>query len=211
MTPVSPDTQRSAAPSAPLPTLVTPSNRIGSPTALLRYRPWRGRFRAPAWGLWPIARVSLRLLFRRRLFWLLYAAGLLIFLMFFFGQFLLDWAITAVSANRRTAITQAVATVAPAVVTVQTEILQRVAPDPFDWPFGGESQQRSAGLGTGFIIRADGVVVGYLQRSPDRGSQGRLQPARLGRRQPPHRKAELGSDVQLALEPLGLVAIPSGN
>jgi serine protease Do len=65
----------------------------------------------------------------------------------------------AISANRRTAITQAVATVAPAVVTVQTEILQRVSPDPFDWPFGGESQQRSAGLGTGFIIRADGVIV----------------------------------------------------
>jgi len=65
----------------------------------------------------------------------------------------------AVSATRRTAITQAVATVAPAVVTVQTEILERVSPDPFDWPFGGESQQRSAGLGTGFIIRSDGVIV----------------------------------------------------
>ena len=51
-----------------------------------------------------------------------------------------------VSASRRTAITEAVATVAPSVVTVQTEILQRVAPDPFDWFFGGggESQQRSA-------------------------------------------------------------------
>ncbi|HZI42848.1 MAG TPA: trypsin-like peptidase domain-containing protein, partial [Gemmatimonadaceae bacterium] len=65
-----------------------------------------------------------------------------------------------VSASRRTAITEAVAHVAPAVVTVQTEILQRVAPDPFDWPFGGgESQQRSAGLGTGFIVRPDGVIV----------------------------------------------------
>src|SRR5690348_11425682 len=66
---------------------------------------------------------------------------------------------TNVSANRRTAITQAVATVAPAVVTVQTEILERVSPDPFDWPFGGQSEQRSAGLGTGFIIRSDGVIV----------------------------------------------------
>ena len=66
----------------------------------------------------------------------------------------------SVSPSRRTAITEAVARVAPAVVTVQTEILQRVAPDPFDWPFGGEqSQQRSAGLGTGFIIRPDGVIV----------------------------------------------------
>src|SRR5690242_19051393 len=66
----------------------------------------------------------------------------------------------SVSASRRTAITEAVAHVAPAVVTVQTEILQRVAPDPFDWPFGGgESQQRSAGLGTGFFMRPDGVIV----------------------------------------------------
>ncbi|HKN67402.1 MAG TPA: trypsin-like peptidase domain-containing protein [Gemmatimonadaceae bacterium] len=65
-----------------------------------------------------------------------------------------------VSAARRTAITEAVARVAPAVVTVQTEILERVAPDPFDWPFGGgESQRQSSGLGTGFIIRPDGVIV----------------------------------------------------
>jgi Do/DeqQ family serine protease len=67
---------------------------------------------------------------------------------------------TNVSASRRTAITEAVAHVAPAVVTVQTELLERVAPDPLDWPFGGgESQQRSAGLGTGFVMRPDGVIV----------------------------------------------------
>jgi len=54
-----------------------------------------------------------------------------------------------VTASRRTALTEAVALVAPAVVTVQTEIVQRVAPDPFDWFFGGgEQSQRSAGLGT---------------------------------------------------------------
>lgn len=61
---------------------------------LLYYRPWRGGFRRPGWSVWPIARVALVMLFRRRLFWVLYAAGLLIFLMFFFGQFLLDWAVT---------------------------------------------------------------------------------------------------------------------
>ena len=69
---------------------------------------------------------------------------------------------TTVSANRRTAITQAVAGVAPAVVTVQTEIVERVAPDPFDWFYGGDQspQQRSVpGLGTGFILRPDGVIV----------------------------------------------------
>ncbi|HEX4469549.1 MAG TPA: trypsin-like peptidase domain-containing protein [Gemmatimonadaceae bacterium] len=69
---------------------------------------------------------------------------------------------SSVSTSRRTAITEAVAKVAPAVVTVQTEILQRVAPDPFEWFFGGgsEPQQRSAaGLGTGFIVRSNGVIV----------------------------------------------------
>ena len=62
--------------------------------------------------------------------------------------------------SRRTAITDAVARVAPAVVTVQTEVVQRVAADPLDAFFGGRSgTQTSAGLGSGFIIRADGVIV----------------------------------------------------
>jgi serine protease Do len=65
-----------------------------------------------------------------------------------------------VPASRRTAITDAVAKVAPAVVTVQTEVVQRVAADPLDAFFGGRSgTQTSAGLGTGFVIRADGVIV----------------------------------------------------
>jgi serine protease Do len=65
-----------------------------------------------------------------------------------------------IPASRRTAITDAVARVAPSVVTVQTEVIQRVAADPFDAFFGGRSgTQTSAGLGTGFIIRPDGVIV----------------------------------------------------
>jgi len=40
------------------------------------------------------------MLFRRKLFWVLYAAGLLIFLMFFFGAYLLDWAATQVAGTR---------------------------------------------------------------------------------------------------------------
>ena len=66
-----------------------------------------------------------------------------------------------VAASRRTAITDAVAKVAPAVVTVQTEVVQRVAPDPFEAFFGGgrASTRSSAGLGTGFIIRQDGIIV----------------------------------------------------
>lgn len=64
---------------------------------LLHYRAWRGTFRRPVMGVWPIARTALGNLLRRKLFWWLYAAGLLIFLMFFFGTFLLDWAESQVS------------------------------------------------------------------------------------------------------------------
>ena len=51
-------------------------------------------------SLWPIARVALAMMFRRKLFWVLYAFGLLIFLMFFFGQYLLAWAETQAAASR---------------------------------------------------------------------------------------------------------------
>jgi serine protease Do len=61
---------------------------------------------------------------------------------------------------RRTAITDAVARIAPSVVTVQTEILRRAPADPFDGFFGGQSGNRTAaGLGSGFITRADGIIV----------------------------------------------------
>lgn len=67
---------------------------------LLHYREWKGTFVRPAWSIWPMARVALVMLFRRRLFWVLYAFGLLVFLMFFFGGYLLDWAATQMaSAN----------------------------------------------------------------------------------------------------------------
>src|SRR5262249_39683780 len=72
---------------------------VGQDGALLYYRAWRGQFRSPAWGIWPIARVGLGLLFRRRLFWFLYVLGLLIFLLFFFGSYLLDWVETQVPAT----------------------------------------------------------------------------------------------------------------
>ncbi|MEO8620688.1 MAG: trypsin-like peptidase domain-containing protein [bacterium] len=66
-----------------------------------------------------------------------------------------------VAASRRTAITDAVTKVAPSVVTVQTEVVQRVAVDPFEAFFGGgrSGTRSSAGLGTGFIIRPDGIIV----------------------------------------------------
>ena len=61
---------------------------------LLHYRPWRGEFGGAERSIWPIARISLRMMFRRKLFWGLYGLGLLIFSMFFFGQYLLAWAET---------------------------------------------------------------------------------------------------------------------
>ncbi|MCU0634670.1 MAG: trypsin-like peptidase domain-containing protein [Gemmatimonadaceae bacterium] len=66
----------------------------------------------------------------------------------------------SIPASRRTAITTAVERVAPAVVTVQTETVQRVPVDPFEYFFGGRSGQRSsAGIGSGFVVRADGIIV----------------------------------------------------
>jgi hypothetical protein len=59
---------------------------------LLYYRAWQGQFRRPLWSVWPIARVALGILLRRRLFWVLYAFTMLLFLMFFFGFYLFAWA-----------------------------------------------------------------------------------------------------------------------
>lgn len=59
---------------------------------LLYYRPWRGKLHSPHWSVWPIARMSLAMMFRRRLFWVLFALSLFMFLLFFFGQYMLFWA-----------------------------------------------------------------------------------------------------------------------
>ena len=65
-----------------------------------------------------------------------------------------------VSAERQTALTRAVARVAPAVVTVQTEMVQRVPVDIYEQLFGGRSGERvNAGIGTGFVISSDGWIV----------------------------------------------------
>lgn len=64
------------------------------PTAsdqLLRYRPWRGTLRPPAFASLAMARVSLRLMIRRKLFWLLYGLALMVFFFFFYGQYLVVW------------------------------------------------------------------------------------------------------------------------
>ena len=67
---------------------------------------------------------------------------------------------STIADSRRTAITTAVERVAPTVVTVQTETLQRVPVDFFEAFAGGRSgERRSAGIGSGFVFREDGVIV----------------------------------------------------
>ncbi len=71
-----------------------------------------------------------------------------------------DQASATLPLSRRNAITEAVARVAPSVVTVQTETVQQVAADPFEMFYGGRSgQRRQDGIGSGFIVQSDGVIV----------------------------------------------------
>lgn len=66
----------------------------------------------------------------------------------------------SIDASRRNAITSAVERVAPSVVTVQTETVERVPADYFEYFTGRTSgERRSAGIGSGFVVREDGVVV----------------------------------------------------
>jgi ABC-type transport system involved in multi-copper enzyme maturation permease subunit len=79
-------------------TLAPPAPASGG-TGLLHYRPYRGRLRGPAAGAWAIARSGLRTLLRRKLFWALYGLCLLVFLFFFFGQYIMAWLGTNMQEN----------------------------------------------------------------------------------------------------------------
>ena len=117
----------------------------------------------------------------------------------------------AVSASRRTAITEAVARVAPAVVSVQTEVVERVPVDPFEQFFGGRSGERvGAGIGSGFITRADGIVVtnAHVVAGATRVSvalpDGKTFPARILGRDETNDLAVLKIDARnLPVAPLG--------
>jgi hypothetical protein len=73
-------------------------NRPAAP-ALLSYRPWRGELYGPSHGVWAIARIALLVLLRRRLFWGLYALCVMIFLFFFYLQYLHVWIEKQISAD----------------------------------------------------------------------------------------------------------------
>jgi ABC-type transport system involved in multi-copper enzyme maturation permease subunit len=54
----------------------------------LGYRPWQGTLRGAWLSPWPISRVALGMVFRRKLFWVLYVLGLFNFLVYFGGIYL---------------------------------------------------------------------------------------------------------------------------
>ena len=117
-----------------------------------------------------------------------------------------------ISSGRRTAITAAVQRVSPSVVTVQTEVVERVPADVFEQFFGGRSGTRSAaGLGSGFIVREDGViltnahVVSGASRISVAMRDGKTYPAKL-----------LGSDetndlAVIKIDAKGLPVAPLGS
>lgn len=117
-----------------------------------------------------------------------------------------------IASGRRTAITAAVERVAPSVVTVQTEVVERVPADAFEQFFGGRSGRRSAaGLGSGFIVREDGVILtnAHVVTGAARISiamrDGTTYPAKL-----------LGADesndlAAIKIEAKGLPVAPLGN
>jgi serine protease Do len=67
---------------------------------------------------------------------------------------------TAVDASRRTALVTATDRVAPAVVSINVTARQQVTPrSPWDFFFVPEGARVVQGYGTGFIIRANGIIV----------------------------------------------------
>jgi serine protease Do len=117
-----------------------------------------------------------------------------------------------VDASRRTAITSAVARVAPAVVTVQTEAFQAVPADMLEQMFGVYSAQRPvAGLGSGFIIRQDGVILtnAHVVRGATRVSvamrDGTTYPAKLVGMD------EVNDLAVLKVDATGMPVAPLGN
>ncbi|HQR41370.1 MAG TPA: ABC transporter permease subunit [Gemmatales bacterium] len=56
--------------------------------SLLGYRRWQGTLGSSLRSIWPISRVSLMLVFRQKLYWVLYLLALMTFFAYFFGIYL---------------------------------------------------------------------------------------------------------------------------
>jgi ABC-2 type transport system permease protein len=56
--------------------------------SLLGYRSWEGKLGSSLKAIWPISRVSLMLVFRQKLYWVLYLLALMTFFVYFFGIYL---------------------------------------------------------------------------------------------------------------------------
>ncbi len=114
-----------------------------------------------------------------------------------------------VDAQRHTAITEAVARVAPAVVTVQTEILDK-STNPFDI-FAGRGERVVPGIGSGIIVRKDGVIVTNAHVVQDAQSiavalrDGTTYPAQLVG------KDEINDLAVLRIDATDLPVAPLGN
>jgi ABC-2 type transport system permease protein len=80
-----------AAPAATAVPALLAERPMAGGVGLLRYRPWRGQFQGPWRAVLAIARTGLAQLLRRKLFWGLYALSLLVFFLFFYGQYGLVW------------------------------------------------------------------------------------------------------------------------
>lgn len=66
-----------------LPLLRGFATRKPVPIELAGYRRWEGRLRPPGLACWPIVRTSVKLVLSRKIFWFLFAVGLLVFLRLF--------------------------------------------------------------------------------------------------------------------------------
>ena len=65
----------------------------------------------------------------------------------------------SVDQSRRTAIVTSAARVSPSVVSVNVQGRRRVQQSPFDMFFAPDGEQQVQGFGTGFVVRADGVII----------------------------------------------------